>query len=278
MRQFRQVSASELTTMHCGGRIASMFEPESKEQLYGLITEFDHFIMLGGGSNVIFEDALISKPVIRLGKAFATVSCTRDILSCGAALPTVQLLNYCEEQGLSGLEFLAWIPGTVGGALFMNAGTADRGIMEAVIDVEVVDKNGTRTIPRSDLSFGYRTGGFSRDTVIIGARFELKSAPQEKVSAAIESFRKKRQDQPGGYSCGSVFRNPPSAAAGYLIEQAGLKGYRIGGARVSDVHANFIINDGTASTSDILDLIRTIKHEVREKFGIELVEEVRIIG
>ncbi|HOO46753.1 MAG TPA: UDP-N-acetylmuramate dehydrogenase [Deltaproteobacteria bacterium] len=278
MRLFRQVSASELTTMHCGGRIASMFEPESKEQLYGLITTFDHFIMLGGGSNVIFEDALISKPVIRLGKAFATVSCDRDILSCGAALPTAKLLNYCEEQGLSGLEFLAWIPGTVGGALFMNAGTADRGIMEAVIDVEVVDKKGTRTIPRSDLSFGYRTGGFSRDTVIIGARFELNSAPQEKVSAAIESFRKKRQDQPGGYSCGSVFRNPPSAAAGYLIEQAGLKGYRIGGARVSDVHANFIINDGTASTSDILDLIRTIKHEVREKFGIELVEEVRIIG
>jgi len=278
MRLFRQVSASELTTMHCGGRIASMFEPESREQLYGLITEFDDFIMLGGGSNVIFEDALISKPVIRLGKAFATVSCTRDILSCGAALPTAKLLDYCKEQGLSGLEFLAWIPGTVGGALFMNAGTAERGIMDAVIDVEIVDKDGIRTISGSELAYGYRTGGFTGNTVIIAARFALKSVPKEQIHAAIESFKEKRRNQPGGYSCGSVFRNPPSAAAGYLIEQAGLKGYRIGGARVSDAHANFIINEGTASTSDILDLIRTIKHEVREKFGIELVEEVRIIG
>ncbi|MBN2298856.1 MAG: UDP-N-acetylmuramate dehydrogenase [Deltaproteobacteria bacterium] len=278
MRRFSQVSASTLTTMHCGGRIASMFEPETKEQLRELITEFDNFIMLGGGSNVIFEDALISKPVIRLGKAFEFVTRNRDEVLCGAALPTSKLLHYCEEHGLSGLEFLAWIPGTVGGALFMNAGTAERGIMDAVIDIEVMDKGGTRCIPKSDLPYGYRTGGFRPDTVIIAARFALKSVPKDQVSADIEAFKEKKRNQPGGYNCGSVFKNPPLSSAGLLIEQAGLKGYTIGGASVSQAHANFIINDGTASTSDILDLIRTIKHEVRKKFGIELIEEVRIIG
>jgi len=278
MREFSQVSSSEFTTMHCGGKIASLFEPETKEQLQGLITEFDDFIMLGGGSNIIFEDTLIKKPVIRLGKGFDNVSRNRDEIYCGAALPTSKLLYYCEEHGLSGLEFLAWIPGTIGGALFMNAGTAERGIMDAVIDVEILDKDGIRYIPRSNLPYGYRTGGFRQDTVIIGARFALKSVTRLQVSAAIESFKEKKRGQPGGYSCGSVFRNPPQTSAGLLIEQAGMKGYTIGGARVSQAHANFIINDGTASTSDILDLIRTIKHEVREKFGIELIEEVRIIG
>ncbi|HHO76152.1 MAG TPA: UDP-N-acetylmuramate dehydrogenase [Deltaproteobacteria bacterium] len=278
MRQYSQMSASTITTMHCGGNIARLFEPETKDQLRALLAEFDDFIMLGGGSNMIFEDALISSPVIRLGKGFDTVSRSKENVCCGAALLTSRLLNYCEEHGLSGLEFLAWIPGTVGGALFMNAGTAQRGIMDEVIDIEVMDKEGTRYIPRSDLNYGYRTGGFSPDTVITGARFAMKSAPREQIFAAVESFRKKRRDQPSGYSCGSVFKNPPHTSAGQLIEQAGMKGFAIGGAKVSQEHANFIINDGTATATDILDLIRTIKNNVRERFGIELVEEVRIIG
>jgi UDP-N-acetylmuramate dehydrogenase len=226
---------------------------------------------------MIFADTLITRPVIRLGKGFETITRDGNTISAGAALLTGKLLSYCSKNALSGLEFLAGIPGRIGGALFMNAGTATLGIMDAVLDVEIAYKDGIRMLRREDIPYGYRHGGIAQDAVILGARFALSDALQD-VADTIATFMEKRRSQPGGYSSGSVFKNPPGSPAGMLIEQAGLKGVAIGGAKVSEVHANYIINEGNASTSDIKDLISMIKRRVWEKFGIELIEEVRIIG
>jgi UDP-N-acetylmuramate dehydrogenase len=277
MRQFSEIHASELTTMHCGGKIALLYEPDSRGQVRELISSLDDFIVLGGGSNMIFADTLITRPVIRLGKGFETITRDGNTISAGAALLTGKLLSYCSKNALSGLEFLAGIPGRIGGALFMNAGTATLGIMDAVLDVEIAYKDGIRMLRREDIPYGYRHGGIAQDAVILGARFALSDALQD-VADTIATFMEKRRSQPGGYSSGSVFKNPPGSPAGMLIEQAGLKGVAIGGAKVSEVHANYIINEGNASTSDIKDLISMIKRRVWEKFGIELIEEVRIIG
>ena len=277
MRQLAGINASELTTMRCGGKIARLYEPDSKEQVRELIKELDDFIVLGGGSNMIFADTLIARAVIRLGKGFATITCDGNLISAGAALLTGKLLSYCSRGALAGLEFLAGIPGTIGGALFMNAGTATLGIMDAIVDVEIACKDGIFTLRREDIHYGYRHGGIAQSAVILGARFALKDALSQDVADTIASFMEKRRSQPVGCSSGSVFKNPPGSSAGMLIEQAGLKGFAIGGAKVSEVHANYIINVGNASTSDIKDLISMIKHRVWEKFGIELIEEVRII-
>ena len=278
MRQLAEINASELTTMHCGGKIARLYEPDSRGQVCELISELDDFIVLGGGSNMIFADRVITRPVIRLGKGFDTITRDGTNISAGGALLTGKLLAYCTRNALSGIEFLAGIPGTIGGALYMNAGTATQGIMDAVLDVEIADRDGISTIRGEDITYGYRYGGIAQGTIILGARFALKDALFKDVADTIASFIEKRRLQPGGYSSGSVFKNPPGSPAGMLIEQAGLKGFSIGGAKVSEVHANYIINEGNASTADIQELIRTIKRTVREKFGIELIEEVRIIG
>ncbi len=277
MNESRIASASEMTTMHCGGAIARLFEPETKDQLKLLLSSLDSFLVIGGGSNMIFSDGTTKVPVIRLGNGFNTVEHQEDIITVGASVSTSGLLNYCVRNALTGLEFLAGIPGTIGGALFMNAGTPGKGIMDAVLVAEFMDREGLHSLARKELPYSYRNGGFPADAVITGARLDVHKSTPEEVRSAMESFIVRRRSQPKGHSCGSVFKNPEGAAAGYLIEKAGLKGYRIGGAFVSDVHANFIINDRDATAADVQSLIRMIKERVKEQFGIELQEEVRIV-
>ncbi len=277
MRKCRTAYACEMTTMHCGGMIARLYEPETKEQLAELIQSLDTFIVVGGGSNMIFPDGTTDTPVIRLGKGFGAIVCGEDAVSAGASASTARVLAHCAGNGLSGLEFLSGIPGTIGGALSMNAGTKDEGIMDALETAEFMDREGMHSVGKGEISYGYRKGGFPPHAVITGARLKVWKSTPEEVRSKMESYLSKRKGQPGGYSSGSVFRNPPGRAAGFLIEQAGLKGFRIGGAKVSEIHANFIINDGNASSADIKSLVGLIKQRVKEQFGIELQEEVRIV-
>lgn len=277
MNGSRIAQASEMTTMHCGGTIVRLFEPETKDQLKELLSSLDSFIVIGGGSNMIFSDGTTQKPVIRLGNGFNSIDHQEDILTAGASVSTAGLLGYCIRNGLTGLEFLAGIPGTIGGALFMNAGTPGKGIVDSLLVAEFVDKEGLHSVTRKEIPYSYRSGGFPAGAVITGARMDVHKSTPEEVRSAMESYLEKRRSQPKGYNSGSVFRNPEGSAAGYLIEQAGLKGLRVGGACVSDIHANFIINDRGASASDVKSLVRLIKERVKEKFGIELQEEVRIV-
>lgn len=277
MKGFRAANASEITTMHCGGTIARLYEPDTKEQLSELVSLIDSFIVIGGGSNMIFGDETLETPVIKLGKGFGGIDYQEGILTVGGSVSTSALLGYCLRNALSGLEFLSGIPGSIGGALWMNAGTVDKGIMDTVLVVEFLDKGGMRSLARKEVPYGYRHGGFPEGIIITGARLDVHQSSPEEVRTRVEAFMDKRRSQPKGHSSGSVFKNPPGSPAGFLIEQAGLKGLRIGGAKVSEIHANFIINDNHATSADVRALIATVKARVKEHSGIELEEEVQIV-
>jgi len=278
MRMIEMVHAYDITSMHCGGTIERIYEPENQDQLSILMNELHDFYILGGGTNTIFTDDRVTKPVIRLGKEFSTIEPISSGLHVGAAVPSKHLVSYCARNGLSGMEFMAGIPGHLGGALFMNAGTPEKGILDMVTELEIMDLSGKKTIPRSDLHYSYRIGGIPEKTIITFAKLSVKKTSRENVRLGILFYLRKRRNQPHGYTSGSTFRNPEGKTAGYLIEKAGLKGIRIGGAKVSEIHANFIINDGTATTRDIQELITLIKEKVKGEFGIILTEEVKIIG
>ena len=278
MRMISSVCATDVTSMHCGGTIERIYEPENPGELAKIIKDLDDFHILGAGSNTLFEDTTITKPIIRLSREFNWIIPVTGGVRVGAATPMKRLVSYCTRNALSGIEFMAGIPGLLGGAISMNAGTPDMGIMDIIAAIEVVDRSGVRTIARDEFRYGYRTGGIASKTVIISATLVLRKSAKDLVRLAVRPILEKKRKQPKGFSSGSIFRNPEGMPAGLLIEKAGLKGLRVGGAKVSEVHANFIINDCHATTSDIRKLITLIKERVKSLFGIELKEEVRIIG
>jgi UDP-N-acetylmuramate dehydrogenase len=203
------------------------------------------------------------------------------VLRAEAGVSHSQLTNLCVELGLAGLEFGAGIPGTIGGWIAMNAGVPEREVGARVLEVDVATARGVETFARADLSFPYRSvQGLPEGALIVAARFQLEASTREAVRAEVErhlSHRRATQpiDQP---SCGSVFKNPPGQRAGRLIDLAGLKGARAGGAEISSVHANFIVNTGGARAADVLALIERAERAIAEASGIALEPEVRIVG
>jgi UDP-N-acetylmuramate dehydrogenase len=273
------VQAMSLTSMRCGGRIAQFITVESQDELLRLLAGLNEYIILGGGYNTIFADGLTLMPVIKLGEAFEALDADASgMLYAGAGASIASILTLCREKGLSGMEFMAGIPGTLGGAIRMNAGSNDKGIMDIVSFVDLMDASGSRRIEKAGLNYGYRHTALPSKTVITGAGLSLEITSPDDVRARVSSFIDKRRNQPKGLSSGCIFKNPEGSSAGFLIDKAGLKGCRVGGAVVSDVHANFIINEGSASTTDILRLIAIIKDEVKKQFSIDLEEEVIILA
>ncbi len=271
--------AMDFTSMRCGGRIAQFITVESRDELMRLLAGINEYIILGGGYNTIFSDGLTLTPVIRLGEAFEAVDAdVSGMLYAGGSASIASILTLCREKGLSGMEFMAGIPGTIGGAIRMNAGTNDRGIMDVVSFVDLMDASGSRRIEKAGIDCSYRHTSLPSKAVITGAGLSLEVSSPDDVRARVSSFMDKRRNQPRGLSSGCIFKNPEGSSAGFLIDKAGLKGCRVGGAVVSDVHANFIINEGSASTTDILKLIAIIKDEVKKQFSIELEEEVIILA
>lgn len=277
MKTAGALTARECTSMRAGGRLVCVFEADTAVELIELLKRFKPCHILGGGTNTIIADGETATPVVRLGQSFAAVASAGEIVTAGAALSTPRLLRYCAEHGLSGLEGLAGIPGQVGGAAGMNAGTGGWGLLEAASAISLADQDGLRVIDPAELNYGYRNGHLPAGAVVTGLQFKLSQSSPATVEAAIRTNLKKRSGQPKGFSSGCIFKNPPGDSAGRLIDSCGFKGRRLGGAFVSDVHANFILNDGTATTAEILALIALIKAGVRERFGIELDEEVKFL-
>ncbi|MBN1635281.1 MAG: UDP-N-acetylmuramate dehydrogenase [Deltaproteobacteria bacterium] len=279
MKEFSDIAGGSITSMHCGGIITKLYEVESIEELFRLLKRFNDFLVIGSGTNMIFSQNRLETPVITLGAAFEYIKLEdNETISVGAATGISKILAFCEKNGLSGIEFMAGIPGLLGGSITMNAGTKDRGILNKVDQVKLADKHGIHTLSADKIPFGYRTGGIPDRTVICEARFQLKKESETAVRKSIQSYLLKRMHQPGGYSCGCIFKNPSGTSAGRLIDKAGLKGVRIGGAKISEIHANYIINEGNATPADIIHLMDMIRYEVKQKFDIELAEEVRIVG
>ncbi|MFH1092067.1 MAG: UDP-N-acetylmuramate dehydrogenase [Pseudomonadota bacterium] len=279
-----------LTTLQIGGPAEVLIEPESLEQLRGVMNlvrrESLPWFILGGGSNVLFDDQGFSGVVLRLGQGFASLRVLESggdevLVEAGAAALTAGLLSLSRRQGLSGLEFLAGIPGRLGGALAMNAGAQGGQVMDAVHSLEVLEaSNNLGRLDRDELRASYRQLDLPPGTVILKGIFRLHRATTEEVGARIEQvLTRRRQTQPHGVrSAGCVFKNPPGDSAGRLIDRAGLKGRQIGQVWVSEEHANFIVHRGRATSGQVLELMEIIRRDVKGKFGVELEPEIKIVG
>ncbi len=278
------------TTFRVGGPVRLLARPRSERALCALLKPIMEtgipFLALGGGSNVLAPDGASEMAVIQLHLAFNKLlrseqgTQRQTVLHAGAGIKLQELIRYCIENGLKGLESLAGIPGTVGGALVMNAATPSGAISDNLLQIDLLDPDaGRRSIRREELTPGYRAMGIPEGNVVLGACFELEPCSSGILKASADLIiQNRRRTQPLRYpSAGSIFKNPPGQFAGALIDKAGLKGYRLGGAEVSRKHANWIINRGNALASDILKLIGKIENEIYTTFGVRLEREVRIL-
>ncbi len=274
------------TTFKIGGPAYCWIEAECPNDVIEAVDlaekEDRRMIIMGNGSNFLVSDKGFDGIVVHLTGEFNSLSLTGDhTLKAGAASHLGELVKFCGESGLSGAEFLAGIPGTVGGAVFMNAGCYGKEIKDIIDNVEILDlrKKTRRVLKKEDIRFSYRNSGL-RDACIFGAELALKKDGSENIKSKIDGFMKKRawMREINNPSAGSVFKNPSSGmSAGSIIEQCGLKGRRIGGAEISAVHANFIVNTGSACSRDVIALIELARERAEEKFGITMKPEIKVI-
>ena len=275
---------SRHTSWRVGGPAELFFIPASIEDLQSFLHELDEdapVFWLGIGSNILVREGGLPGVVISASKILREIEqLDHYVVRAGSGVPCTQLARQCIRWGLGPSEFFAGIPGTVGGALAMNAGAHGGETWERVESVRTVDRAGEiHERAPGEYTVGYRsvTGPPNEWFLEAILRFEPgATASMETLQAMLE--RRKRTQPLGLPSCGSVFRNPPDDHAARLIEAAGLKGFSIGGAEVSEKHANFIINRGDATATDIEELIEHVRQSVTEAHGIELVHEVRIVG
>lgn len=235
----------------------------------------------GKGSNLLVADDGYRGAVVVLGKEFKRHSVEGNGIKAGAACILAYVVRDAFSRGLGGLEFAVGIPGTVGGALAMNAGSRDAWMGSIVESVTLyVPETGLQRLRGTDIAWGYRQSGLSSRGVVVETVVRLEEADRDRIQRDMEASlsRRKRTQPLSSPSAGSVFRNPEGDSAGRLIEAAGLKGTKLGGAKISDIHANFIVNDGGASATDVVGLIRKIRMVVRNTHGIELEPEIRFLG
>ena len=277
------VPLSRLTSIRVGGPARFLYEPRTGVELAGLVaalrSEKVSFRIIGGGTNIVASDGGFDGAVIRLAGEFARLEFDGTRAVAGAAAPLSRLVRECAERGLAGAEGLVGIPGSIGGALAMNAGGRWGEIGQIVESARVLESGGTaRELPASAITFEYRHSSL-RGQVVLSAAFRLRESDPRAVRAAGEGYlAEKRVTQDlGAASAGCIFKNPsPGVSAGALIDKAGLKGAKLGGAQISQVHANFIVNAGGATAKDVLGLAELTKSRVREAFGVDLEYEVEL--
>ena len=283
-RVLHDVSMAKHTSWHVGGPADIFFTPRDASDLGAFLRQLPSevpLLWIGLGSNLLVRDGGIRGAVVAthgaLG-AFERLSASRIHVEAG--VPCARIARQCVKWGLGPAEFFAGIPGTLGGALAMNAGAWGGETWRHVVEVDVLDRSGTRhTRMAAEYDIGYRRVKGPANEWFIGARLEFARAPGIQTQAIRELLEKRKETQPiGAWSCGSVFTNPPGDHAARLIETAGLKGFRVGDASVSDKHANFIINHGAARAADIEALIAHVQATVARVHRTVLQTEVRIVG
>lgn len=281
------------TSFCIGGPADALAYPVDRNDLVLLLREVRgqgrKYLVIGGGTNLLVRDGGYRGVLINLQR-MVELEVEREYRSIGGAFVVVKaeagvglpkLTQFAAEQGLSGLEFATGIPGTLGGAVCMNAGTAAGEVGDVIDSVTLVSPDGgIITRSRDEMGFGYRTSNIPEGHIVLDVRMILRREDREKIRARMrELLDKRRKHQPSGMpSAGSVFKNPQEEAAGRLIEAAGLKGRTIGGAQVSEKHANFIVNTGKATAADVLKLMDVVKQTVLEAHGVRLEPELKIIG
>jgi len=281
------VTLAPYTSARIGGTADALVTVKSADELAETMTRIWEMqipcVLLGGGSNVLVSDRGVRGVVVlNRAKEVRFEMGDRPKVRAESGVVLSNLANRCAAQGLGGLEWAATVPGTVGGAVYGNAGAFGGDIAGNLIVAELLTGRGREVWPVEKMEYGYRTSALKRDAgtaIILSAEFALKNATVAEVSAKISQFSERRKaTQPPGASMGSMFKNPPGDHAGRLIEAAGLKGTRVGNAEISPVHGNFFVNHGETKASDIRALIELAQKTVLEKLGIELELEVELIG
>lgn len=283
----RHVPLAPLTTYRLGGDAAWFAEPADERELAAVLAAAremgEPVVVLGRGSNVVVADRGVAALVVHLVGEFAEVSVTSNgLVEAGGGAPLAKVARTSVDAGRGGLEFLVGIPGSVGGAVRMNAGCLGTETADVMVDARIVDARSGDVVVRTppELKMAYRSTNVAPHEIVVSARFRTESQPTERGLDRIrEVTRWRRNTQPGGtLNAGSVFKNPPGDAAGRIIDQLGLKGLRHGGAVVSSKHANFFEAEPGTTAQDIYDLVTDVQRRVAAATGVELAPEVKFLG
>ena len=277
---------SRHTTFRVGGEAACLIKVSNSNELSKIITflrQTEHdFFVLGNGSNLLVSDRGYEGVVLKLEGEFSEIKTDGLKIISGAGASLAAVARTAMEEELTGMEFASGIPGTIGGAIVMNAGAYDGEMKQVVKEVTVMDQEGNILVLDNDtMEFGYRTSVIkNRPFIVLSTVLMLQEGEKDKIKRKMDDFAERRREkQPLEYaSAGSTFKRPEGYFAGKLIMDAGLRGFSIGGARVSDKHCGFIINTGNASATDIAELIDEVQERVKEQFGVMLEPEVIRIG
>ncbi|WP_077211438.1 UDP-N-acetylmuramate dehydrogenase [Bacillus dakarensis] len=278
---------SKHTTIKIGGPADYLIEPSSIENIQKtmeLIRKFGvKWRAIGRGSNLLVSDQGIEGIVIKLGAGLDQLEINGTEVEAGGGYSLVRLATTLSRKGLSGLEFASGIPGSVGGAVYMNAGAHGSDISKILTKALILFEDGNlEWLSNKELEFSYRTSCLQkkRPGIVLSAVFQLTEGNKEEITAVMQKNKDYRKEtQPWNFPCaGSIFRNPLPHYAGKLIEDAGLKGHSIGGAKISEMHGNFIVNNGDAKAEDVLDLIQYVKDKIYELYQVKMETEVEIIG
>ncbi|MCM3568810.1 UDP-N-acetylmuramate dehydrogenase [Neobacillus mesonae] len=275
------------TTIKIGGPADLYIEPSSVENLTKVMTIINNHQLnwraIGRGSNLLVSDKGIEGAVIKLGPGIGHLDINGTEITVGGGHSLVSLSTLISRKGLSGLEFASGIPGSAGGAVYMNAGAHGSDISKVLTKAHILFADGTmKWLTNEEMEFSYRTSILQkkRPGIVVEAVFQLSAGERNEITSLMQKNKDYRKvTQPWNFPCaGSIFRNPLPNYAGQLIESAGLKGYRIGGAEISSMHGNFIVNAGNATAGDVLALIQHVKDKIYSLYQIKMETEVEIIG
>lgn len=276
---------AKLVWFKSGGAADWLFEPADLEDLTHFLSGLEEntpVMAIGLGSNLIIRDGGVPGVVVRLGKPFASVEVRRDnILECGGGAPGILVASTARDAGIAGLEFLRGIPGTVGGFVRMNGGAYGREVADILVDCDVVFPDGNCVnIPAEDLGYTYRHSKLPDGAIVVAARFQGEPGDPQAIGAEMDRIAAEREaSQPlRSKTGGSTFKNPEGRKAWQLVDEAGCRGLKMGGAQVSEKHTNFLINTGDATSSDIEGLGEEIRRRVSEKSGVALEWEIKRVG
>ncbi|NLD10552.1 MAG: UDP-N-acetylmuramate dehydrogenase [Clostridiales bacterium] len=287
MKIMKNVDMSRYTTFRAGGKADEMVIPETAEELVEALNEIKEkkvpYIMLGNGSNTLVTDGGFHGTVIKLGERFNSIQVNGSSVSCGSGALMSSVAKAALAADLAGFEFASGIPGSIGGAVFMNAGAYGGEMKDIVVSATVIDGVGGDLQERlvDDMDLSYRHSAFQNSgDIITQVNLCLTKGEHADIAERMRELAEKRNSkQPVQYpSAGSFFKRPEGYFAGKLVQDAGLKGLTVGGAQVSELHSGFIINRGGATATDIIQLMHLVQNTVYDKFGVKLEPEVRIIG
>jgi len=287
MKRLENVDMRQYTSFKAGGCAREMVITESVEELQAVLQELHRekqkWLMLGNGSNTLISDKGFDGTVVKLGDSFAEVTVEEDGLVCGTAALMSVVAKIALRERMTGFEPLSGIPGSLGGAVFMNAGAYDGEMKDIVEYVDIVTRDGSevKRVKGEDMDFSYRHSILEESgDVAVFVKLKMPKGNPEDIAAKMQELMKRRNEkQPVQYpSAGSFFKRPTGYFAGKLVQDAGLKGLTVGGAQVSELHSGFVINIGGATATDIIDLMHLVQNTVYDKFGVKLEPEVRIIG